>query len=67
MLFVVHKWDLNSKEYYAFVKDLKPLFDFVAYWFVPMEMDCTYKVKDYRQSFILSSERPLVLDYNTQI
>ena len=67
VLFVVHKWNLNSAEYVAFVKETKPLFDFVAFWFVSMEMDCTYKVKDYHQSFILSDERPLVLDYNTQI
>jgi len=67
VLFVVHKWNLNSTEFHAFVKDIKPLFDFVTYWFISMEMDCIYKVKDYHQPFILSSERPLVLDYNTQI
>jgi hypothetical protein len=32
-----------------------------------MEMACIYKVKDYHQPFILSTELPLVLDYNTQI
>lgn len=67
VLFVVHKWNLSSAEYYAFVKEIKPLFNFVAYWFISMEMDCIYKVKDYHQSFILSNEKPLVLDYNTQI
>jgi len=67
VLFTVHKEGLSSKEYLAFMKELKPLFDFVKYWFVPMEMDCIYKVKDYHQRFILSTERPLVLDYNTQI
>ena len=67
LLFVVHKRGMNSKEYLAFMKELKPLFDFVQYWFVPMEMDCVYKVKDYGQAFVLSSERALVLDYNTQI
>lgn len=67
VLFVVHKWDLSSAEYHAFVDEIKPLFDFVALWFIPMEMDCIYKVKDYHQPFILSFERPLVLDYNTHI
>ena len=67
VLFVVHKRDLSSAEYYAFVKELKPLFDFVTFWFISMEMDCLYKVKDYHQPFILSTERPLVLDYNTHI
>ena len=67
VLFVVLKRDLISAEYYAFVKELKPLFDFVTFWFISMEMDCLYKVKDYHQPFILSTERPLVLDYNTHI
>ena len=67
VLFTIHKRGLSSKEYLAFMKDLKPLFDFVENWFVPMEMDCVYKVKDYHQAFVLSTERPLVLDYNTQI
>jgi hypothetical protein len=67
VIFVVHKWNLSCEEYCAFVKEIKPLFDFVAYWFVSMEMDCIYKVKDYHQPFILSTELPLVLDYNTQI
>ena len=65
--FVVEKRNLTSKEYKTFMKNLKPLFDFVCYWFLPMNMDCTYKVKDYGQRFILSDERPLTLDYNTQI
>lgn len=67
VLFIVHKLNLSSKEYLSFMKDLKPLFDFIGFWFVPMEMDCIYKVKDYEQRFVLSLERPLVLDYNTQI
>lgn len=67
VLFTVHKKGLSSEEYNAFMKTLKPLFVFVQEWFVPMEMDCHYKVKDYDQKFILSFERPLVLDYNTQI
>ena len=67
MLFIVNKLQLSSKEYAQFMKDLKPLFNFVQYWFMPMEMDCDYRVKDFEQRFILSDERPLVLDYNTQI
>lgn len=67
MLFIVHKLQLDSKEYAAFMKDLKPLFQFVKYWFMPMEMECDYRVKDFVQRFILSDERALVLDYNTQI
>ena len=65
VVFTVHKRNMNSKEYKEFMTILKPLFDFFQEWFVPMEMDCGYKVKDFQQPFILSDERPLVLDYNT--
>lgn len=67
VLFIVHKLQLDSKEYAAFMKELKPLFDFVQYWLMPMETECDYRVKDFEQRFILSNERALVLDYNTQI
>ena len=67
VVFTVHKRNLDSKAYADFMLLLKPLFGFVQEWFVPMEMDCDYKVKDYQQSFVLSEERPLVLDYNTNI
>lgn len=67
VMFIVHKRNLSSKEYITFMNELKPLFDFVNLWFIPMNMDCNYKVKDYQQCFVLSSDKPLVLDYNTQI
>ncbi|MBR6879296.1 MAG: hypothetical protein IKM95_07975 [Bacteroidales bacterium] len=65
--FIVHKLDLNQKEYLAFNDQLKPLFAFVVEWFIPMQMDCVFKVKDYQHRFVLSEEKPLVLDYNTQL
>lgn len=67
ILFIVNKLGLDSKEYAAFMKDLKPLFAFVQHWFMPMETECDYRVKDFVQRFILSDEKKLVLDYNTQI
>lgn len=63
--FTVHKRGMGQKEYLAFINDLRPLFSFIGEWFIPMQMDCVFKVKDYRQSFVLSEEKPLVLDYNT--
>lgn len=66
LLFVIHKLNLTRAEYLDFMEALEPLFDFVLYWFIPMEMECDYKVKDYEQPFILS-DQALVLDYNTQI
>lgn len=65
LVITVHKRNLDSKGYAEFMQLLKPLFTFFQEWFVPMEMDCEYQVKDYQQPFILSGDRPLVLDYNT--
>ena len=65
--FVVHKRQLDGKSYAMFMKELKPLFAFVKDWFMPMEMELEFKVKDYEQPFVLSDERALVLDYNTQL
>ena len=67
VLFIVNKLQLDSKAYAAFMKELKPLFDFVEYWLMPMETECDYRVKDFVQRFVLSDTKPLVLDYNTQI
>lgn len=67
VLFIVNKLNLDSKAYAAFMKDLKSLFAFVQYWLMPMETECDYRVKDFEQRFILSNEKALILDYNTQI
>ena len=67
IVFTIHKKGLSSKEYNDFMKELNPLFDFLQEWFLPMEMECAYKVKDYSQPFVLSSDKALVLDYNTKL
>ncbi len=67
ILFIVHRKGLDSKQYKALSNELKPLFDFVQEWFLPMETDCVYKVKDVEQRFVLSNEEALVLDYNTKL
>lgn len=65
--FVIHKKGLNSTRYREFTDQLKPLFEFVQHWFLPMDTFCLYKVKDKEQPFVLEEKQPLVLDYNTQI
>ncbi len=67
LLFVIHKQGLDRRRYDEFTNQLKPLFDFVQYWFLSMDTICTYKVKDKAQVFVLEEKQPLVLDYNTQI
>lgn len=63
--FIVHKRHLDSTGYKRLNEELKPLFEMVENWFMPMEYNVEYMVKDYLQHFVLSSERPLLLNYNT--
>jgi len=67
LVFIVQKEGLDSKGYQDYTLQLKPLFEFIQYWFLPMDMFCAYKVKDYSQRFVISDEKPMVLDYNTHI
>lgn len=65
--FVVHKEGLNKQEYFIFNEDLKPLFELVENCFIPMQFSVEYLVKDYKQQFVLSSDKPLLLNYNTNL
>lgn len=65
--FIVHKHNLNRLEYQNFNVELKQLFDLVEDWFVPMQYKVEYMVKDYKQRLVLSSEKPLLLNYNTNL
>lgn len=67
LVFIVQKEGLDSKGYLDYTAQLKALFEFVQYWFLPMEVFCAYKVKDYSQQFTVSEEKPMVLDYNTHL
>jgi hypothetical protein len=63
--FLVHIEGLSLKEYVDLNAEYEPLFYFVGEWFLPFEMDYSYKIKDKTQQFVL--QKPLILDYNTQL
>lgn len=65
VLFIVNKQYLNSAEYKNFTNELNPVFELVENWFIPIQYNVKYMVKDHTQKFILSSEKPLLLNYNT--
>ena len=67
IMFIVHKEGLDSHGYREFTQQLRPLFEFLQYWFLPMDTMCGYKVKDYSKDFVISAEKPMVLDYNTHL
>ena len=65
--FIIHKANLNSVEYQTFNNELRQTFILVEDWFIPIQYSVEYIIKDYRQRFVLSSEKPLLLNYNTNL
>lgn len=63
--FIIHKENLSKEEYLTMDKDLVPFFKFLCHWFLPIEKKYDYRIKDYKQPFIL--ENSLILDYNTHL
>ena len=65
IMFIIHKRGLSKAEYLKMGKDLIAFFDFVYEWFLPVEVDYNYKIKDYEEPFVLGHS--LILDYNTYL
>lgn len=63
--FIIHKEGLTKKEYQDMDKEVELLFDFLRHWFLPVEQQYDYRIKDYKQAFNL--ENTLILDYNTHL
>lgn len=65
MTFIIHKRGLLKEEYIKMDKDLATFFNFLYEWFLPVEAEYSYKIKDYEEPFILG--HPLIIDYNTHL
>lgn len=63
--FIIHKENLSKEEYIAMDNDLRQFFDFFCQWFLPVERKYDYRIKDYKQPFVLKDS--LILDYNTHL
>lgn len=63
LLFVIHERSLNKNEYFSMDGEIAGFFDFFTEWFLPIEADVDFRIKDYKENFTLSG--PLLLDYNT--
>ncbi len=61
--FVIHKSGLTKDEFVKMDEELVDFFDFFHQWFLPVEMEYSYRIKDYKTPFILGTT--LLLDYNT--
>lgn len=65
--FVVNRYDLSKAEFLAYYDELKPFFAFVEEWFVPFELRCEYKIRDYGRGCSFTGTNKLMLDYNSTL
>ena len=63
--FIIQIEGLSKEEYLAMDRALVPFFDFLHCWFLPVELICDFRIKDFQQLFKLGE--PLILDYNTNL
>lgn len=65
MSIVINKPDLNSTEYYTIYEKTSDFFAFFYKYFLPIELEYEFKIKDYNETLVLG--KSLILDYNTQL
>ena len=65
MRFIIHKEGLSKEEYKKMDAELALFFDFFYRWFLPVEAEYDYRIKDYKAPFTLGNT--LILDYNTHL
>jgi len=63
--FIIHREGLSKEEYQSMDENLITFFDFLHQWFLPVEVEYDYRIKDYTPPFILGNT--LLLDYNTHL
>lgn len=65
LFLIVHKRELLKDKYFSMDDELKHFFEFFTEWFLPVEVDFDFRIKDYEEKFTLGSS--LLLDYNTHL
>ena len=65
--FIVNRPNLSHAAFLSYLEELKPFFLFVEEWFVPFEMQCEYKVRDYSRDNRFEGTNKLMLDYNATL
>lgn len=56
---------LDSEAYHTLYEELQPLIAFVREWFIPVEVVCDIVIKQHQVSQLIN--KPLILDYNTEL
>lgn len=65
--FVIHRPDLERPAFLRFLDELEPFFRWVEEWFVPFELRCEFKVRDYSRDDRFEGTNKLLLDYNATL
>ena len=65
--FVVNRPNLSHDAFLSYLEELRPFFQFVEEWFVPFELQCEYKVRDYTRNSRFEGFNKLMLDYNATL
>lgn len=65
--FTVHRPDLDRVTFLSYLDELRPLFQWVEEWFVPFELQCEFKVRDYTRDDHFAGSNKLMLDYNATL
>ena len=65
--FVIHHPDLERRAFLKYLDELKPFFQWVEEWFVPFELQCEFKVRDYNRDDRFEGTNRLLLDYNATL
>ena len=62
---IIHKEGLSKDQYTTMNEDVEMFFDFFRHWFLPVEKQYDFRIKDDKQPF--KFEKKLILDYNTRL
>lgn len=63
LFFVINRSKLLKNDYFSMDNEIAVFFEFFTEWFLPVECDFDFRIKDYEERFNLGSS--LLLDYNT--
>ena len=65
--FIVNRPNMDRKTFLDYLDELEPFFRFVEEWFVPFELQCDFKVRDYERDDRMEGPNKLLLDYNATL
>lgn len=65
--FVVNRPDLDHDAFLNYLNELEPFFRWLEEWFIPLELQCEFKVRDYGRDDRFAGPNKLLLDYNATL